>query len=116
MKMGSVQANAKTGLLKVWKADSSWERGRGLLGRPALDWNEGFWLEPCASVHTMFMRYPLDLVFLDSEGVIRKIACDVRPWRMASAWGAQVTLEMRSGQVDRTDWKVGDKLAWKDAA
>lgn len=119
MKMGSVHTAAEAQsvtLTKVWKAVSGWERGRGLLGRPALAWGEGFWIEPCASVHTAFMGYPLDLAFLDAHGVIRKLARNVRPWRMASNWRARTTLEMRSGQLDRCVWKVGDRLVWRDTA
>lgn len=113
MKMGSV-AVSPSHTLRVWRADGVWERGRGLLGRPALDWNEGFWIEPCNSVHTAFMGYSLDLVFVDAKGVICRLVEDVKPWRMAANFGARATLEMRSGQLQRCAWRVGDRLQWQE--
>ena len=113
MKVGAVSANGQGGLSKVFKAESAWERARGLLGRPPLDWGEGFWIEPCSSVHCMGMGYALDLAFVDAQGVIKKLVRDVRPWRMASHWGARATLEMRGGQLDRCAWQVGDRLAFE---
>lgn len=120
MKVGTVTtsnvAASAVGLEQVWQAQSVWERGRGLLGRAQLDWNQGFWIEPCSSVHTIGMGYPLDLAFLDEEGVIRKLVRHVRPWRMASSFRARTTLEMRSGQLDRCAWRVGDRLIWRAKA
>lgn len=120
MKSGTVAASGEAAsaimLEQVWQAESVWERGRGLLGRAPLDWGQGFWIEPCSSVHTIGMGYPLDLAFLDAQGVIRKLVRDVRPWRMASAWHARTTLEMRSGQLDRCAWRVGDRLTWRSKA
>ena len=73
MKVGAVRPSgdgtSACGLEQVWQAESVWERGRGLLGRTPLDWNQGFWIEPCSSVHTIGMGYPLDLAFLDAQGV-----------------------------------------------
>lgn len=110
MRIGSVSS-----LQRVWRADSAWERGRGLLGRAPLDWNEGFWIEPCSSVHTVGMGYALDLAFLDAQGVVRKLVQNLAPWRMAFCFGARTTLEMRGGQLQRCGWKVGDTLAWAAA-
>ena len=116
MKIGRVSAEGRGALQKVWQADSAWERGRGLLGRASLDWNEGFWLEPCSSVHTIGMGYALDLAFVDAQGVIRMLVQNLQPWRMAFGWGARATLEMRSGQLERCAWRVGDRLQWQGVA
>lgn len=117
MKRGTVaafgEAASSVMLEQVWQAESVWERGRGLLGRAPLYWGQGFWIEPCSSVHTICMGYPLDLAFLDAQGVILKLARDVRPWRMASCIRGRATLEMRSGQLDRCAWRVGDRLTWR---
>jgi hypothetical protein len=96
----------------VWKTENAWDRARGLLARPALDWGQALWIEPCNNVHTLGMAYALDLAFLDAHGVIKKLVRDVKPLRMAAARGAKVTLEMRSGQLDRLMLQLGDSVAW----
>jgi len=103
-----------TALPQVWKAASAWERTRGLLGRPALDWGQALWIESCSSVHTVGMRYPLDLAFIDASGRVQKLVRHVRPWRAAMAWGARATLEMRSGQLDRCALRVGSVVRWQE--
>ena len=96
----------------VWKTETAWDRARGLLARPPLEWGQALWIEPCSSVHTLGMAYALDLVFLDAQGVVKKLVRDVKPLRVAAARGAKVTLEMRSGQLDRLALRLGDAVAW----
>ena len=96
----------------VWKAETAWDRARGLLARPPLEWGQALWIEPCNNVHTVGMGYALDLAFLDAHGVIKKMVRDVKPLRMAAARGVKVTLEMRSGQLDRLALKLGDTVEW----
>jgi uncharacterized membrane protein (UPF0127 family) len=96
----------------VWKTETAWDRARGLLARPPLEWGQALWIEPCNNVHTVGMTYALDLAFLDAHGVIKKMVRDVKPLRAAAARGAKVTLEMRSGQLDRLALKVGDAVVW----
>lgn len=96
----------------VWKTETAWDRARGLLARPPLEWGQALWIEPCNNVHTMGMTYALDLAFLDAHGIIKKMVRDVKPLRMAAARGAKVTLEMRSGQLDRLALKLGDAVVW----
>ncbi len=117
MKLGSLVQSDSAKLLQVlpsvWKTDGAWERARGLLGRPALEWGQALWIEPCSNVHTFGMRFALDLAFLDALGVVKKLVRDVQPLRISGSWGAQITLEMRSGQLDRMALRVGDTLAWQ---
>ena len=83
-------------------------RRRGLLGRDALDLSAGMMLAPCVSVHTAFMRFPIDVVFVDREGVVRKIVRDLKPWRIAASPRADAAIELAAG-VER-DVVPGDRL------
>jgi uncharacterized membrane protein (UPF0127 family) len=91
-------------------ADSPLSRVRGLLGRRSLAGGEGLLLRPAASVHTWFMRFPIDAVFISADGTVVRIADDLRPWRAAGRRGARAVLELASGECARHGLKVGDRL------
>ena len=84
----------RTGLClggRVGMADSFLGRLRGLLGRDGLAQGEGLILEGCAAVHTAFMRFPLDLCFLDRDSRVVKVVRSLPPWRAAAArWASHV--------------------------
>jgi uncharacterized protein len=84
------------------------ERRRGLLGRDALDLAAAMMLAPCTAVHTAFMRFAIDVVFVDRDGVVRKIVRGLKPWRMAASPRAYAAVELAAG-VDR-DIVPGDRL------
>jgi len=84
------------------------ERRRGLLGRDALDLSAGMMLAPCVAVHTAFMRFAIDVVFVDRDGVVRKIVRDLKPWRIAASPRAYAAVELASG-IER-DVVPGDRL------
>jgi hypothetical protein len=83
-------------------------RRRGLLGRDSLDLSAGMMLAPCAAVHTAFMRFPIDVMFVDRDGVVRKIVRDLKPWRMAASLRAYAVIELAAG-IER-DVMPGDRL------
>jgi uncharacterized membrane protein (UPF0127 family) len=85
-------------------------RIKGLLGRKSLGPDEGLWLEPAASIHTFFMRFPIDVVFLDSDRRVLKIVPVLSPWRATASWGARAALELGSGEAARLKLKPGDLL------
>jgi uncharacterized membrane protein (UPF0127 family) len=91
-------------------ADTMLARMRGLLGRKQLPAGEGMLLRPCPSVQTLFMRFPIDVVFLDRDGVVLKVVENLRPWRSAGARRAHATLELAEGEAARVGISVGDKL------
>ena len=91
-------------------ADSPLPRMRGLLGRRGLGSDEGVLLRPAGSVHTFFMRFPIDIVFLDRDGRVLRIAESVAPWRTAAARGAKAVLELRAGECARRRLLTGDVL------
>ena len=85
-------------------------RMRGLLGRKSLPAGEGILLRPAASVHTFFMRFPIDVVFLDKEDRVVGIETAVSPWRTAGRRGAKAVVELASGECERCGLHVGDRL------
>ena len=85
-------------------------RMRGLLGRGGLPPGEGILLRPAGSIHTFFMRFPIDAVFLDRDDVVVGIEPDVRPWRLAARKGARAVLELPAGECARRGLDVGDAL------
>jgi uncharacterized membrane protein (UPF0127 family) len=91
-------------------ADSPLPRMRGLLGRRNLGSDEGVLLRPAGSIHTFFMRFPIDVVFLDRDGRVLRVAESVRPWRTAAARGARAVLELQAGESGRRRVAVGDVL------
>ena len=99
----------------VMRTTNPWDRLRGLLGRAPLQAGAGLLLTPCASVHTLGMRYPLDLVFLDADGRIRKLVSALAPLRMAASPGAAMTLELAGGSLCALDLRVGEVLEWRAA-
>ena len=85
-------------------------RMRGLLGRSDLPEGEGILLRPAGSVHTFFMRFPIDVVFLDKEDRVLGIESTVPPWRTANRRGAKSVVELAAGECERRGLRVGDRL------
>ena len=97
---------------KVMRTENAWERNRGLLGRPALVQSEAMLISPCNSVHTVGMRYPLDIVYLDRSLKVVKLVESVKPFRMSGAIKGFSTLELLEGEVKRLDIQLGDQMIW----
>ena len=97
-------------------ADRPLPRMRGLIGRSALPIGEGLLLSPAPAIHTAFMRFPIDALFLDNEMRVLRIVERLRPWRMASKRGARMVLELSAGECARHGVRVGDRLVVRDRA
>lgn len=102
--------------LAIRLADGFFSRLRGLLFAPALQPGQGLLIRPCAAVHTAFMTYPIDVVFLDRAGKIRRIVPRLVPWRTAAFPGAYQTLELAAGEAARLGLAVGQSLDLRMAA
>ena len=87
---------------------------RGLLGRDGLDPGRGMLLTPEPSVHMLFMRFPIDVVFLDRDHKVVGIRNDLRPWRAAGARGAYASLELPAGAAAAAGIEEGDVLTIED--
>jgi hypothetical protein len=97
--------------LAIRLADGFFSRLRGLLFAPALQPGQGLLIRPCAAVHTAFMSYPIDVVFLDRAGRIRRIVPHLKPWRTAAFPGAYQTLELAAGEAARLGLRAGQLLS-----
>jgi uncharacterized protein len=93
-------------------AASPSSRLRGLLGRKGLEAGEGLLLRPASSIHTCFMRFPIDAVFVDRDGTVVRITRELRPWRAAGRRGARAVLELAAGECERRGVKQGDRLVF----
>lgn len=92
-------------------AASLWPRMKGLLGRRHLDRGCALLLSPCGSVHTFFMRFSLDLIFLDVDRRVVKVVRNVAPFRMVSGgMRARETLEVSSGWLSESAISLGDRI------
>ena len=109
MRLALMSSDASVPLAsRVEIAVSRRARRRGLLGRMRLDANEALILVPCAAIHTMFMRFPIDVIFVNREGRAVRIVSRMRPWRIAVCTTARGVIELAAGTVERRDIRVGD--------
>jgi uncharacterized membrane protein (UPF0127 family) len=83
---------------------------RGLLGRDTLAPGEGLLIRPASSIHTFFMRFAIDAVFVDRAGTVVKVVSGLRPWRCAAARRASAVLELAAGEAAARGVQVGDRL------
>lgn len=91
-------------------ADRPLTRLRGLLGRQALQLDEGILLRPTPSIHTWFMRFPIDAVFLSAELEVLAVRHQMPAWRLAASRGARAVLELAAGEAGRRGLEPGSRL------
>ena len=109
--------NTKTIVETLEVAATIGSRMKGLLGRNHLPSGSGLWIKRSGnSIHTFFMKFPIDLAFVDKYQTVRHIASNVKPWRMIIAPLLVSTdcLELPAGTLERTDTKKGDRLDVKN--
>jgi len=97
-------------------AENPLTRLRGLLGRSGLGPQEGLLIRPTSAIHTCFMRFPIDAVFLDRELVVVGVETNLRPWRAAARRGAKAVLELPSGESRRRGIRRGERLRLAERA
>ena len=98
-------------------AHTHWTRLRGLIGRPPLGPRQGLWIRPCRQVHMFWMRYPLDVVFLDGDHRILHVEPDLQPGRLSpKIAGAGSVIEMAAGAAAAHGLRAGDQLSIEPAA
>lgn len=94
---------------EVEMANTVWSRGIGLLGRKDLPSHQALWIEGCSSIHTCFMAFPIDVVYMDSQNKILKVVRNLVPWRFSLSWGASVAIEWKAGTL-ADDLQPGDEV------
>ncbi len=91
-------------------------RRRGLLGRDGLEEGHALVIAPCGGVHTFFMRFPIDVLFVRRDGRVVKCAHAVRPWRIALAPTAYAAIECPAGTLRRSGTDRGDRVVFERAS
>jgi uncharacterized membrane protein (UPF0127 family) len=86
------------------------DRRRGLLGRDEFDASSALILAPCAAIHTMFMRFDIDAVFVDDDGRAVKVVRELAPWRIAVDPTAHAVVELPAGSLRMCQVSIGDRL------
>ena len=94
-------------------ADTSAKRRTGLLKHERLEAGSGLWIVPCESVHTFFMKFAIDLVYVDRKHRVRKVRYAVPPWRLSACLTAHSILELPPGTARRTGTEPGDELVFE---
>jgi len=98
---------------RVEEARTVLARLRGLLGRRELPEGEALRIEPCNSIHTFFMKFSIDAVFLGRDGTVLRALRGLRPWRATRIYpAAAMVVELPEGTLLRTDTHEGDRLQW----
>lgn len=92
-------------------ADTSAKRRVGLLKHDRLEQGAGLWITPCESVHTFFMKFAIDLIYLDKKNKVRKVRHAVPPWRLSACFTAHSILELPAGAARQSGTQPGDQLA-----
>ena len=93
-------------------AETPYARLRGLLARTGMEPGEALLLRPASSIHTCFMRFAIDAVFLDAEMNVLRIVHDLEPWRAAARRGARSVVELGAGEAARAGLRVGERLSF----
>lgn len=108
--------NLSRDVLLAWKgrlADSFAGRLVGLLGRRHMEPGEALILRPCNSIHSFFMRFPFDAVFLDGKGRVIASVSRMSPFRILKpVYGGETVIELPAGTLEGSGTRVGDVLVW----
>jgi len=97
---------------RALRATNAWQRMVGLMFSAELPAGEALLLEPCASIHMFFMRYPIDVVFLSREHSVVGLVPTIAPWRMTRFFrGARIAVELPAGVIQRSATLLGDTLS-----
>ena len=105
--------NARSGLVladRLEPAFDSTARRRGLLGRQGLDAGAALIIAPCNSIHTFFMKFAIDVVFVSRDGQVTKLRTALQPWRVGISWKSFAVIELSAGTIARAETRVGDVL------
>jgi uncharacterized membrane protein (UPF0127 family) len=86
------------------------DRRKGLLGRNVFESSSALIIAPCFSIHTMFMRFDIDAVFVDDDGRAVRVVQGMVPWRIAVQPFAQAVVELPAGSLKDGAVDVGDRL------
>lgn len=93
-------------------ADTASKRKTGLLKHERLEAGKGMWIVPCEAVHSFFMKFPIDVVYIDRKHKVRKTRANLAPWRISGCLVAHSVLELPVGTIEATGTQAGDQLVF----
>lgn len=94
-------------------ADTSWSRMKGLLGRKSLAKDAGLLITKCNSIHMFFMKFALDVIFLDSTNKVVGLVKNIPPFALSPIfWNANKAIELAAGIIENTETKIGDRFSF----
>lgn len=100
---------------KVLIADTPFKRMKGLLGRNSFNQAEALIIKPCNSIHTFFMRFPIDVIFVNRQNSIVKTIINLRPWRLTGVYlSADFCIELPAGIISATRTAKNDFISFED--
>jgi uncharacterized membrane protein (UPF0127 family) len=101
---------------RIEVADTVWKRSVGLIGRRSLESGSGLWIAPCNGIHTLFMRFAIDVIFLNEAGEVIHLAPSLKPWRIfGPILKSCVVIELPAGTIERSGIKLGTRLMLNNA-
>lgn len=110
MKVLNVSKNSILGA-SISLADTFSKRTLGLIPRKTLSEGQGLIIDPCNSIHMFFMRFPIDVLFVDQNNTVIYIIKNIKPWRVSKVvWNAKYVIELPVGTIEKTRTKVGDEI------
>lgn len=95
------------------EARTFWARGRGLMWRRSFPDGSALVIDPCSSIHMFFMRFPIDVLYLNRDDRVVRVQPGIKPWRTDPLWtrGAKYVIELPVGTLERTQTGVGDQIS-----
>jgi len=104
-------ANNQVLVENLVEAKGLWQRLKGLLGREQLNPNEGLWITSNDSIHTFFMKFSIDAIFMDKDFRVCELYHSLPPWRITKiVWRANSVIEVAAGTAKEKMIQVGETL------
>lgn len=96
------------------EARSFLSRGRGLMGRREFPTGSALLIDPCSSIHMFFMRFPIDVLYMDRSDRVVRVQKAIKPWRIGPLFtrGAKYVIELPTGSIEQSSTQVGDQLVY----
>jgi uncharacterized membrane protein (UPF0127 family) len=94
-------------------ANTSETRRKGLLKHESLPKGEGLWIAPCEAVHSFWMKFAIDVLYLNKKKKVVKVRHNLVPWRLSACLRAHSVLELPAGMAQETQTQVGDQLEFQ---
>ncbi len=113
MRFAELKSNGRVIASKCYFASSFFSRFMGLMGRKSLPAEEGILFPKCNSIHTFFMRMPIDVLFVSDDGKVVEVMEGLAPWRMLlPRKGVKHVVELKNSRVKELGLKAGVKLEY----